>query len=93
MTAGLRIRDAAGNITFDFTERFARIVGQVNVITATGSVPVDNTYGGSIWFQYAANAGNLPSPDFSVTGNIISWTLHRENSNLLPSGTLIYGRY
>lgn len=93
MTAGLRIRDAAGNITFDFTQRFARIIGQVTVSAATGSVSVDNTFGGSIWYQYAASEGFRPAPSFTVSGNTISWTTYRENSNLLPAGTLIYGRY
>lgn len=93
MTAGLRIRDGSGNVVFDFTERFARIIGQASVTTVTGSVSVDNTYGGSIWYQYAASEGFRPAPLFTVSGNTISWSTYQENSSLLPIGTLIYGRY
>lgn len=93
MTGGLRIRDASGNITFDFTERFARIIGQQEIKTVSGFVTVDGTYGGNIWYQYHPVAGTTFSPAFSVSGNTISWVFNTSSPNILPDGLLIYGRY
>lgn len=93
MIAGLRIRDASGNITFDFTERFARIIGEQQVTTKTGSVTVDSTYGGSIWYQFHPASNSVFGPSFSVSGNTISWVFNSSSPNILPDGVLIYGRY
>ncbi len=93
MTAALRIRDESGNITFDFSDRFARIIGEQEVKTMTGSVTVDATFGGAIWYQFHPSSDSVYAPAFSVSGNVISWVFNSPSINILPDGILIYGRY
>ena len=80
---GLEVYRADTTTQMSLTDRLTRVSGTV-IISAAGSVTVDNTYG-TPWGVLIPNGGygNYAPP--TISGGTISWTR--------TSGILVYGVY
>lgn len=82
MSHGIRVRNAAGVVTFDTTHRLGRVLGIIN----TGGNDGSYFYPGPVEGQFMAALLDASSgaPGISVSGQTVSWafngTLARRSS-------------
>lgn len=94
MAYGLRVRDSAGNIKVDITDRLTRVVGSQSTGTSAGSLIVSGQ--GDVWYTIldavpTNGSGNMP-PQVSLSGNVISWSWPTTSYGV-RAVTIIYGVY
>ena len=86
---GLRIRRPdTGAVILEITDRITRLVGTI-ALPVSGSLVVDGSAEGDVWFFYNFGPTYSTNQDTSVTlsGRTISW------SNIPAGSTLTYGVY
>lgn len=78
MPQGLEVFDGTGAGTFNTTERFGSILGSLNPMTASGSIPVPKFANGQPFFILTARTSwtntVYTKPSVSITGNSITWS-------------------
>ncbi|WP_322105844.1 hypothetical protein [Paraburkholderia sp. J41] len=101
MNVGFRAWDANGTLIFDLSYRLARIIDSRKLDGTGGSLVDDRlTQGGWVAFQpdFSCGDGYLSGgvivPQFSISGNVLSWSYAAKNSaqyDIYQTGTLFYG--
>jgi len=97
MPIGFRQRDPSGNLLVDITTRLPRIMGRVSISAGVnGSVAVQTSGTNPIfyWFNPSTSTPDFnASPNFSISGDTISWTFLSTIPSYNRPGVLVYGRY
>jgi hypothetical protein len=96
VTVGLRIRDGAGNITLDVTDRITRQLGTVATGTTNGRFDDARVAGGNAWFHAMSEAyfdsSSVP-PRIVLDANGFSWTYQLASGQTARPMQVIYGLY
>jgi hypothetical protein len=106
MAYGLRIRDEAGNVVLDMTDRVFRIRGYVVTGTANGAVNIAVSPGNALFVVSQVPNVNASAPGqanwfqygptFTISGGTVSWAFSGNggNVNMAPvSVVAIIGEY
>lgn len=97
MSAGIRLRDDAGNALLEITERMTQFLGSYNIAASqtSGSITVPTTGpNNQIWYYLLPNGradAYTSSPEVTISGNTLSWQYLTAGTNV--PFTLLYGRY
>jgi hypothetical protein len=89
---GCRVRDDAGNIILDLTDRLGRVLGVVTITSSGGSVTNAGFLDGSPFWVYLKDTnGNFSNqPTISVAGDTLSWSWPSGGGS---DGRILYGVY
>jgi len=100
---GLRVWDASGNLQVEISSRLSKIVGSYKIdgVAASGAITDPLLANAAIWTSFQANFTwgytnmDISRPNFSVSGNTISWFYSpgAGTHNVRIPGILFYGVY
>lgn len=98
MPQGLQCWAANGQPTLELIDRLTQIIGSVPITAGVnGSVTVPATGpGNAIWGNFISSVAISRShitPNFTISGNTISWTYGGSPGLVAAGGLLKYGRY
>lgn len=92
---GLQVFDGNGNCTLDITERLQKILGTIEITTASGEITDERLENGDLWFFFISSEDitfgdsfeSLSYPTISKDGSKLTWNF---NGNVLKC-KLLYG--
>lgn len=107
MPVGLQIFDASGNLRLDLSDRLFKFFGVAQIgdaytgTSASGTITDSRftAWSGAVPFAFIIDGSIDPdgnAPEFSVSGNVLTWTFPRSvsgSSYTRPSTTFAYGIY
>lgn len=92
MAYGIRIRDAAGNITLDTTHRAGRIIGSLHSGTAAGSITVPGfAQGEGFGIAVPFLGAGVFCPIVTVSGTTLSWDWDANSFGYRSNSLILYG--
>jgi len=91
-TYGIRVRDAAGNITLDTSYRAGRIIGMLQSGTNPGSINVPGfSQGEGFAIAVPFQGSGVFCPTVTVSGTTLSWDWNGNGIGYRSDSLIVYG--
>lgn len=94
MAYGLRVRDHAGAISVEYSDRISRVLGSFSTGTSNGSFVVPSDASGAVFYAVAGTTGfaaGIVYPTVYLSGRTISWAFETGSASDRRAATIVYG--